>query len=152
MEAPTTKDTTPKVEDMTFLFFLLNAHKQGAWKFQLTADKLGLPSAKAAESKYYRLKKLYFDAVGGTELMEGIQADTPKKEKKVANATPKSNKKRQLETDGDDEEIPVAGKGKGKGSTKKVKAEVKAGEDEDEDAGEDAGEEVAIKAEMEGNL
>ncbi|KAK5680969.1 hypothetical protein LTS10_006729 [Elasticomyces elasticus] len=141
MEAPTTtKETAPKVEDMTFLFFLLNAHKQGAWKFQLTADKLNLPSAKAAESKYYRLKKLYFDAVGGAEMMEGIQAETPKKEKKVAGATPKGNKKRQLETDGDDEETPVAVvKGKGKGSAKKIKAEVKAGEDE----------EVAAKAEPE---
>ncbi|KAK4961092.1 hypothetical protein LTR10_001582 [Elasticomyces elasticus] len=143
MEASsTTKDATPKVEDMTFLFSLLNAHKQGAWKFQLCADKLGLPSAKAAESKYYRLKKLYFDAVGGAEMMEGIQADTPKKEKKAANATPKG-KKRQLETDGDDDETPVATvKGKGKGGGKKVKVEVKAGEDE----------EVAAKAEMEGDL
>ncbi|KAK5706701.1 hypothetical protein LTR97_001691 [Elasticomyces elasticus] len=144
MEAPTTKDATPKVEDMTFLFFLLNAHKQGAWKFQLCADNLGLPSAKAAESKYYRLKKLYFDAVGGAEMMEGItQAVTPNKEgKKAANATPKS-KKRQLETDGDDEETPVAVvKGKGKGGGKKVKVEVKAGEDE----------EVAAKAEPEEDL
>ncbi|KAK5713052.1 hypothetical protein LTR15_011413 [Elasticomyces elasticus] len=139
MEASSTiKETTPKVEDMTFLFFLLNAHKQGAWKFQLCADNLGLPSAKAAESKYYRLKKLYFDAVGGAEMMEGIQAETPKKEKK-ATATPKS-KKRQLETDGDDEETPVATvKGKGKGDGKKVKVEVEAGEDE----------EVAAKAEPE---
>ncbi|KAK4899197.1 hypothetical protein LTR27_003427 [Elasticomyces elasticus] len=147
METPTTKDATPKLEDMTFLFFLLNAHKQGAWKFQLTADKLGLPSAKAAESKYYRLKKLYFDAVGGAEMMEGIQgAETPKKEKKAANATPKS-KKRQLETDGDDEGTPVATvKGKGKGSAKKAKVEVKAGEDED------GGDEVAAKAEPEEDL
>ncbi|KAK3620679.1 hypothetical protein LTR56_023271 [Elasticomyces elasticus] len=143
MEASTTtKDATPKVEDMTFLFFLLNAHKQGAWKFQLCADKLGLPSAKAAESKYYRLKKLYFDAVGGAEMMDGIQgAETPKKEAKKA-ATPKG-KKRQLETDGDDEETPIATvKGKGKGSAKKAKVEVKAGEDE----------EVAAKAELEEDL
>ncbi|KAK3652479.1 hypothetical protein LTR56_005190 [Elasticomyces elasticus] len=142
MEASsTTKDATPKVEDMTFLFLLLNAHKQGAWKFQLCADKLSLPSAKAAESKYYRLKKLYFDSVGGGEMMEGITqaGETPKKDKKAANATPKG-KKGELETDGDDEETPVATvKGKGKGGGKKVKVEVEAGE----------GEEVAAKAEPE---
>lgn len=59
-------------------------------------------------------------------MMQGVEdVGTPKTTKKTA--TPKS-KKRQLETDGDDEESPATQKGNGKGGVKKVKVDEEAEE------------------------
>ncbi|KAK0365930.1 hypothetical protein LTR91_006999 [Friedmanniomyces endolithicus] len=106
-----------KINDMTFLFLMLHAPKSGNARFQVAADILGLPSAKAAESRYYRLKKAHWDTVGGAELLLKCSTTTPVKPEK--GATPKS-KKHQLEGDRDDE--VSASKKKGKGSAKKMKA------------------------------
>ncbi|KAK1075332.1 hypothetical protein LTR74_000294 [Friedmanniomyces endolithicus] len=109
-----------KVNDMTFMFLVLHAPKQGVPKFKFLADSLGLPNAKAAENKYYKLKKAHWDTVGGAELvLKGMgSADTPTKTNKKTD-TPKSMKHQRV-TDEDDQESPAAKKGKG--SAKKMKA------------------------------
>ncbi|TKA78045.1 hypothetical protein B0A55_02129 [Friedmanniomyces simplex] len=117
---------TSKVDDLTFLFFMLFAPKQCTARFQVAADNLGSSSAKAAEGRYYKLKKAHWDTVGGAALLQGLDSTaTPTKTKKVA--TPKS-KKHLLEADKDDEELPAGQKGKS--DAKKVKV---ADEEEDQE-------------------
>ncbi|KAK3067887.1 hypothetical protein LTR53_014955 [Teratosphaeriaceae sp. CCFEE 6253] len=133
--APATTAQPTKIDDMTFMFLMLNAHKQGSWKFQAITDTLGLTSAKAAESRYYKLKKTHWDTVGGAELLQGFESavPSPKPSKAAAKGTPKS-KKRQMsaDADGEDEEAPPTVKRRKEedGDAKKIaKEEPASGED-----------------------
>ncbi|TKA35242.1 hypothetical protein B0A54_12517 [Friedmanniomyces endolithicus] len=97
----------------------MHLNKASYPKFKFLADSLGLANAKAAENKYYKLKKAHWDTVGGAELvlkgMSGVDTSTS-----IGKADTPKSKKHQLEANQDDDESPA--KKKGKGSAKKVKA------------------------------
>ncbi|KAK5135927.1 hypothetical protein LTR08_004385 [Meristemomyces frigidus] len=103
--------STCKVTDLRFLMLIINNMEGSAINFQKVADGAGMPTAGAASTKYWRIKKAHTlpsDGNTGTVSPAGKATPTTAGKAKRAGKTTTPTKKRKL--DEDDQEPEGVGK------------------------------------------